>query len=332
MDLVRFALVGNYKRFYQDLKKIGKEKKKSPLLMFIDTALCVIFIGGGLQDYLNYRFYEKSWKERRKYVTIGYQAKMYKKMANIKYAPFFSNKPNFLRNFRKYTKRDWYDSEMEYEKLEEFLSIHDTFILKPIIGLGGTNVQKIETKTIVDRKKFYEDLKNKKMFIEEFIVQDPRWGEICPNSVNTLRVMTSVVNGKPKLFFAAARIGSGKYVVDNFHAGGMAALIDLETGKLIGNGFTKKLDEYERHPVTNIKIDGYEIPYWNEVKEMVLEAALVNENVNVVGWDVAITKDGPVIIEGNRGPGWDLVQVLLNKGTKYMLEDIKKEMKQHGLW
>ena len=199
MDLVRFALVGNYKRFYQDLKKIGKEKKKSPLLMFIDTALCVIFIGGGLQDYLNYRFYEKSWKERRKYVTIGYQAKMYKKMANIKYAPFFSNKPNFLRNFRKYTKRDWYDSEMEYEKLEEFLSIHDTFILKPIIGLGGTNVQKIETKTIVDRKKFYEDLKNKKMFIEEFIVQDPRWGEICPNSVNTLRVMTSVVNGKPKL-------------------------------------------------------------------------------------------------------------------------------------
>jgi glutathione synthase/RimK-type ligase-like ATP-grasp enzyme len=221
---------------------------------------------------------------------------------------------------------------MEYEKLEEFLSIHDTFILKPIIGLGGTNVQKIETKTIVDRKKFYEDLKNKKMFIEEFIVQDPRWGEICPNSVNTLRVMTSVVNGKPKLFFAAARIGSGKYVVDNFHAGGMAALIDLETGKLIGNGFTKKLDEYERHPVTNIKIDGYEIPYWNEVKEMVLEAALVNENVNVVGWDVAITKDGPVIIEGNRGPGWDLVQVLLNKGTKYMLEDIKKEMKQHGLW
>ena len=55
---------------------------------------------------------------------------------------------------------------------------------------------------------------------------------------------------------------------------------------------------------------------------MVLEAALVNDKVNIVGWDVAISKNGPVIIEGNRGPGFDLVQVLLKKGAKYMLTDL----------
>ena len=59
---------------------------------------------------------------------------------------------------------------------------------------------------------------------------------------------------------------------------------------------------------------------------MVLEAALVNDNVNIVGWDVAISKNGPLIIEGNRGPGFDLVQVLLKKGTKYMLDDLLKEV------
>ena len=64
---------------------------------------------------------------------------------------------------------------------------------------------------------------------------------------------------------------------------------------------------------------------------MVLEAALVNDNVNIIGWDVAIAKDGPLIIEGNRGPGFDLVQVLLKKGTKYMLDELLEEVKNGEL-
>lgn len=64
---------------------------------------------------------------------------------------------------------------------------------------------------------------------------------------------------------------------------------------------------------------------------MVLEAALVNDKVNLVGWDVAISKNGPLIIEGNRAPGFDLVQILLKKGTKYMLDDLLQEVKEGKL-
>lgn len=100
----------------------------------------------------------------------------------------------------------------------------------------------------------------------------------------------------------------------------------METGKLTGNGIDKRLNEAEES-VTGIKFDGFQIPYWEEIKEMVLEAALVNDKVNLVGWDVAISKNGPLIIEGNRGPGFDLVQMLLKKGTKYMLDDLLEEVK-----
>ena len=118
----------------------------------------------------------------------------------------------------------------------------------------------------------------------------------------------------------------GKTIADNFHQGGKGVLVDLESGKLVGNGIDKKLNESAKS-ITDIEFNGFQVPYWDEIKQMVLEAALVNDKVNLVGWDVAISTNGPLIIEGNRGPGFDLVQMLLKKGTKYMLDDLLEEVK-----
>ena len=59
---------------------------------------------------------------------------------------------------------------------------------------------------------------------------------------------------------------------------------------------------------------------------MTKEAAKVNDDVNVGGWDVAITENGPLIIEGNRGPGMDIIQMLYKRGVKSDLKKIKKEI------
>ena len=327
MGLLKFALVGNYKGFYEKLKEISKENGKSPKLMFIDTAICTIVLKSGLQDYLNYKFYEKSFKERREYVTIGYMSKAYKTLASVEYADFISNKVNFHKNYSKFTKRDFISPNDSYEKFENFLKEHESFVLKPLRGLGGSNIKKIITKDITSKKEFDEKMKIENNFIEELIIQDENWGKLSPNSTNTLRIVTTVVDNNVNIIFAGARIGSGKTIADNFHQGGQGVLVNLENGSLIGNGIDKNLKESE-YSITNIKFDGFKIPYWEEIKQMVIEAAKVNANIHIVGWDVAISKSGPLIIEGNRGPGFDLVQVLLKKGTKYMLEDLKKEIKK----
>src|SRR5690554_6907163 len=243
------------------------------MLMFVDTTLCTLLFGSGMQDYLNYRFYEKSWKERSEYVTIGCASKFYDKAANIKYAPFISTKTNFFKNYSEFTRREMYDPNEGYDKFLEFIKRHDVFIQKPTIGLGGGGIQKIVTKEIEDTKKMYNKLLRENLYLEEFVVQNTEWGKINSGSVNTLRIMTFAINGKADIFFMAARIGKGNTVVDNFHAGGLTTLIDMEKGTLIGPGYTKKLEKFNYHPITKINLTGYKIPYFNEIKEMVKEAA-----------------------------------------------------------
>lgn len=325
MEFLQFALKGNYKRFYDNLKKVEKETGKNRIVMFLDAALSSVIFGSGLTDYLNYKFYNRSYKERSEYVTIKYGSEFYKKYSPRELANNLSIKTNFHKYYSDFTRRDYFCYDFGIDKLKEFLSNNEFFMIKPVDGLAGRDVKKMASADVKDVDKFYEDLKENNMFIEEYIIQDENWGKICPNSVNTIRAMTRIIDGKPELFYAAVRIGNGTAVVDNFHQGGVGVRIDMEKGELVGNALSKDQEELEVHPVSGIKFDGFKIPYWEEIKKMVCDAANVNPEVKVVGWDVAISNKGPLLIEANRRPGFDLVQMLENKGTKYMLEAVKKK-------
>jgi len=326
MGLFKFALRGSYKNYYEQLKELSKQNHKNSFLMFIDTGLACIFCKSGLQDYLNYKFYEKSWEERKTYATIGYQHEFYKIAAHWDYAPFFSNKVNFHKNFKKFVKRECVSYDDGLDKVTEFIKNHKEIVRKPINGLGGASVEKIETKSIKNIEEFYNKLKEDNCFLEELVIQNKEWSKLNPKSLNTIRVVTYCLNGKAKLLFAVARIGSGKSIVDNFHQGGVGVKVNIDKGCLEGNTIDKANNESPTTSVTNIKVDGFKIPYWKEIIKMTQEAAKVNDNVNIVGWDVGITDNGPVIIEGNRGPGMDIIQVLYKRGVKPDLEQIKSEI------
>ena len=326
MGLLKFALKGNYKRYYDSLKELSKDNHKSPFIMFIDTALSCLICKSGLQDYLNYKFYDKSFKERREYATIGYQHNFYKLAAPLEYAPFFSNKVNFHKNFKDYVKRECVSYEDGLDKVKEFINNHESVVRKPISGLGGANVEKIDTKDIKDIEEFYNKLKEEDCFIEELVIQNKEWSKLNPKSLNTIRVVTYCLNDQAKVIFAVARIGSGKSIVDNFHQGGVGVKVNIEKGCLEGNAIDKANNESEYTSVTHVKVDGFKIPYFDEIVKMTTEAAKVEPNVNIVGWDVALTDNGPLIIEGNRGPGMDIIQVLYKRGVKPDLEQIRKEI------
>ncbi len=98
--------------------------------------------------------------------------------------------------------------------------------------------------------------------------------------------------------------------VDNFHAGGVAAAVDVATGRL-GRATGLQIEEagwHDRHPFTGAQVAGRQLPMWPETIELARRAHRAFSDYVVIGWDIAMLEDGPCIIEGNRGPDVDIHQ------------------------
>ena len=133
------------------------------------------------------------------------------------------------------------------------------------------------------------------------MIQHPEMARMCPTSVNTVRIATMLGDKQEGIVYAFLRIGNGK-VMDNVDCGGMAARVDLASGQLLTVGADKQGNTFEKHPITGTSIIGFQVPYFEEAKQMCLEAMHVVPQVRFVAWDVAITPDGPRFIEGNSFP------------------------------
>jgi hypothetical protein len=98
--------------------------------------------------------------------------------------------------------------------------------------------------------------------------------------------------------------------VDNFHAGGIAAPVELRTGKL---GRATDLASglglwYDRHPFSDAPILGRSLPMWPDCVALAIRAHANFPDRIIIGWDIAVLEDGPYLIEGNRGPDSDILQ------------------------
>ena len=96
--------------------------------------------------------------------------------------------------------------------------------------------------------------------VEDVIVQNQEMARLNPSCLNTLRIVT-VLNGQgPHIVYAFVRIGNSDRPVDNLHSGGMFAPIDLDTGKISAPGYDKNQRTFETHPLTGVKLVGFQIP------------------------------------------------------------------------
>jgi hypothetical protein len=80
------------------------------------------------------------------------------------------------------------------------------------------------------------------------------------------------------------------------------APIDLETGtlgRLTGDKAPALSEWFDRHPVTGAQVTGRIVPCWPELAALALKAHHLVPERPIIGWDTAITPDGPSLLEGN---------------------------------
>jgi hypothetical protein len=181
---------------------------------------------------------------------------------------------------------------------------------KADLGSCGKTVEKVDCKA-EPAEAIYERLVNMERphFFEEMIVQHPAVSAIYPYAINTVRLVTIQRDGKVHVASACCRFGNYGHSVDNFNNGGMTAPVDEKTGEITDFPIDKTKVLYEKHPMTGAVFKGFVFPMWDKVLEMCTKAAMVVPQVGFIGWDVCITPDGPVIVEGNDYPGHDLYQL-----------------------
>jgi hypothetical protein len=209
----------------------------------------------------------------------------------------------------------------KYKTCEELFANEKKLILKPRMGRGGEGVilvTAVEGKVFLNNKMcedFNQAVKNIKNYIlVPYVNPHPYSAKIFPDSLNTIRLLTCVLDGKVILLRAGHRFGVDPATnVDNVCHGGISTKVNIGTGFLedpilIDQKHRKKITA-EVHPVTKERILGVEIPRWHEVKNSVIKLHEDIKFIKYVGWDIAITHDDYRIIEANYASDLDAPQL-----------------------
>jgi len=192
--------------------------------------------------------------------------------------------------------------------------------VKPVDGEGGHGIMifhlsennKYMNNNIEFNETFLLNIsKGNDYIIQNGVIQHESLTEIYPNSVNTFRITTENIKGKIRVICSTLRIGRQGNEVDNGTQNGIVLGIDINTGNCKEYASTEVGEVFYKHPDTNFIFQNYKIDGWNSIKNFAIECASKLPQFTYLGWDIALTEEGPIAIETNLGFGIDHYQIVL---------------------
>lgn len=236
--------------------------------------------------------------------------------------------------FSEFITRPWcINTEVTLEEFKELFKDSTGVICKPVFGLQARDVEAFPFSKMSMEEAYNETLQFPRSVVEELVIQHPDMASLNPTSVNCLRIV-SIASGKDPVTAdgkmadisgVSLKIGGGGSIVDNLHAGGgVVCGVDVETGIVITDGVDWEGNVYKTHPATGVTLRGFKVPYFEEAKAFVYEMIDKLAIEGMIGWDMAIGTNGPVLIEPNAKPDPALLSMAFSPEGKGLKERMMK--------
>jgi hypothetical protein len=173
-------------------------------------------------------------------------------------------------------------------------------VVKPSLATGGG--RNITFMTGIEAAAFAEQCMARgapdEYIFQEPIRQTPRLAGFGPDSVNTIRIMTMMDDGKVRALSSVLRMGRAGSKVDNQAAGGISC--GIKDGRLIAAAYDKNFLSYRAHPDTETSFENFEVPGYEGAQRTCLDLHRLMPEIGLVSWDIAVDeKEQPVLIEMN---------------------------------
>ncbi len=313
-----------FKRFLRSLPELAEQSGFSRLHLLFSYAVCFIFHGANSEEFSALHLYEYSYTRCAQFLLIRETQKRSDQLnagATKDDTDRFDDKRRFNETFREHIRRDWlYLPDSTPDQVRAFLARNSHFLVKDNLGTQGKSIFQYDAGD-VDPDTFLREYGGKPFLLEAFIAQHPSVTALNPSTVNTVRIQTFRRGDRVLLAGGCIRCGGAGAFVDNFHQGGVAYPLDMDTGRVTGQGRQLTGRCYLRHPSTGQYMPGFQVPFWEDVTAMVKKAAVTVPHIGYVGWDVAITPEGPELVEGNINYPDPIVVQLDGRGVRRLLAD-----------
>jgi hypothetical protein len=143
--------------------------------------------------------------------------------------------------------------------------------------------------------------------------------KIAGLAVGCVRVVTANDGSGPKPAYALWKLPAPKAMSDNFwQEGSLLGMLDLETGTVTGcqRGSGIKAEFLPNHPTSGAPVIGVTLPFWQQTLKAAVDAHSVFPEFGVCGFDIAVTPEGPKVLECNDNPAHMLYQLAAGRGIQ----------------
>ena len=263
-----------------------------------------------LNEYEWTGYYDLSEEQKATVSTLWTRAEYRKTFTDRRYICILMNKYIFSKVFSDfYGRRCVMTRDVTPEVLRELSGDRGRVVLKPNCKGQGKGVRVLPTATEEEVRAALEQIaKVENGEVEEYIIQHPDIARLNPGAVSIVRFY-SVTGPEASYLFAPVLTAAINKDISNGCQDPLTAMIDIRTGEVITDAVDQNnLTDHAVHPVTGVPFKGLKIPFWQETIDMMRRALPLASKISNIGWDVAITENGPLIIEANTIPGFNTAQ------------------------